>query len=264
MRNVEAVTAMSFDRAAAYYDATRGLPPDVHARLTAMLVSELASRGPCLEMGVGTGRIALPLAAEGVPLVGVDIAPKMLQRLVDNAGGHRPFPLAVADVTALPFGDDRFGAVLASHLLHLIPDWKATVDEAVRVLQPGAVLLVDFGSGPPAPWHDATSRVRREHGMVLVRPGMSDPRPVEEHLRGRALGRPLSPLTMTAPRTLAQDLADWEGRRHSWTWTASAEQITSAIAAATRWAADTGWPLDRRVELERTIQWWAFDLVTPG
>jgi SAM-dependent methyltransferase len=252
---------MSFDRAAAFYDATRGLPSGVQARLTAVLAAELASVETCLEIGVGTGRIALPLAAEGVCMIGVDIAPKMLQRLVDNAGGLPPFPLVVADVTRLPFPGDRFSAVLASHLLHLVPDWPTCVDEAVRVLRRGGAFLVDFGRSPPAPWHATTSAILREHGVVLPRPGMTDPGPVADHLGARAVGRPLTPVTMTVDRTLAQDLADWEGRIHSWAWSASDEQIASALAEARQWAADTGWPLDRRVELERTIQWWAFDLV---
>ncbi|HXQ75926.1 MAG TPA: class I SAM-dependent methyltransferase [Acidimicrobiales bacterium] len=255
---------MSFDRAADFYDATRALPPDVHARLTAILAAELTPRGRCLEIGVGTGRIALPLVAEGVDLVGLDIAPLMLRRLVDNAGGRRPLPLCVADVTALPFADRRFDAVVASHVLHLVVDWRATVDEAVRVVGPGGVLLVDFGGGPSAPWGEPADAVMRSHVVVRVRPGVSSPEPVADHLSGRAVARPLPPLTMTVERTLGQDLADWEGQRHSWTWSANPAQIAAGCDGVRRWAADDGWPLDRRVELERTIQWWAFDLVDPA
>jgi SAM-dependent methyltransferase len=255
---------MSFDRAADYYDATRALPVDVHRRLTAMLVTELASRGPCLEIGVGTGRVALPLVAHGVELVGVDIAGQMLRRLVVNAGGHSPLPLAVADVSALPFADSCFGAVLASHVLHLIADWRAVVDEAVRVLASGAVFLVDFGGGVPAPWSVPTDALMRAQGVVRSRPGMSDPHPVTAHLEGRARPRPLAPLTMTTTRSLAQDLAEWESQLHSWTWSSSAEQMSSACAAVRQWASDTDWPLDRLVGLERTIQWWAFDIVGPA
>jgi SAM-dependent methyltransferase len=251
---------MSFDRAADYYDATRALPSDVHARLTSMLVTELAWRGTCLEIGVGTGRIALPLMAEGVPLVGIDIAPKMLQRLVDNAGGRRPFPLCVADVAALPFAPGAFGAVLASHVLHLVTDWRALVDEAVRVLAPGAVLLVDFGGAPAAPWHEPTGAVLQEIGIVRLRPGLSVPGPLVHHLEGRARARALAPLTMIVDRTLAQDLDDWAAQRHAWTWTLSSAQITAAVARVRQWASDTRWPLDRSVALERTIQWWAFDI----
>lgn len=255
------MTAWSFDRAADFYDATRALPSDVHAGITAMLLTELSGRGTCLEIGVGTGRIALPLLAADVPLVGVDISPKMLRRLVDNA--DRRCALAVADVTALPFTAAAFGAVLASHVLHLIGDWRAAVDEAVRVLGPGAVLLVDFGGHPEAPWHRPTDAVMKAHGVARLRPGMSVPGPVEEHLRGRAVSRPLPSLTMPVHRTLAEDVADLEAQRQSWMWSASPDQITAAAAGVRRWAADNRWPLDRRVELQRVIQWWAFDITGP-
>jgi len=41
------------------------------AGLVSMLQAEIPRDGPCLEIGVGTGRIALPLAREGVPVFGV-------------------------------------------------------------------------------------------------------------------------------------------------------------------------------------------------
>ncbi len=257
------VTAMSFDRAADYYDTTRALPADVHDRLTAMLVAELWTRRLSLEIGVGTGRIALPLVENGVSMIGVDIAPKMLRRLAVNAGGTQPFPLCEADVTVLPFAPRVFDAVLASHVLHLVPDWRTTVDEAVRVLGTGSVFLVDFGGAPPAPWHETTSAVLKANGVVRMRPGMSDPEPVVEHLKGRARARPLAPLTFLVERSLAQDLDDWEAQRHSWTWSLNRTQVETAVRTVRQWASDTGWPLDRRVSLERTIQWWAFDVVSP-
>ena len=255
------MTVASFDRAADFYDVTRALPSDVHQRLTTMLLTELAPRRLCLEIGVGTGRIALPLVAGGVPMIGADIAQKMLRRLVRNAGGRKPFPLCLADVTVLPFVSGAFDAVLASHVLHLVPDWRATVDESVRVLAPGGVFLVDFGGAPTAPWHEPSLAVLRESGVERVRPGMSDPAPVIAHLSTRARARPLAPLTLTVERTLAQDLDDWAAQRHAWTWSSSPDQMAAAVAAVRRWAADSGWPLDRSVSLERTIQWWAFEIV---
>lgn len=225
-----------------------------------MLTGELARRRLSLEIGAGTGRIALPLSAGGVRLIGVDISPRMLHRLVANAGGYQPFPISVADVTALPFSSGCFDAVLASHLLHLIPDWRQTVDEVVRVLRPGGVFLVDFGGGPLTPWGESKDLILKQHGVVRHRPGMSDPGPVTQYLEGRARSRRLAPLSMTVERTLAQDLADTRDQIHSWTWSATAEQITAACDALRQWASANAWPLDRRVELRRTIQWWAFDL----
>jgi SAM-dependent methyltransferase len=61
-----------------------------------------AAGGPALELGVGTGRVALPLAARGVAVSGIDASPRMLARLRAKDGGGR---LAAslgnfADVTA--------------------------------------------------------------------------------------------------------------------------------------------------------------------
>jgi SAM-dependent methyltransferase len=125
------VNSVNFDRAAGYYDATRALPAATMTELTGVLAAELAGRPPCLEIGVGTGRFALPLRAAGIEMAGTDISGAMLRRPAANAGGQSPFPLAQADATRQPFAAGAFGSVLAVHVLHLIPDWRIAVDEAI-------------------------------------------------------------------------------------------------------------------------------------
>lgn len=51
------------------------------------LLAELAGDGRALELGVGTGRIALPLAARGVPVHGIELSRAMVARLRDKPGG---------------------------------------------------------------------------------------------------------------------------------------------------------------------------------
>lgn len=51
------------------------------------LLAELAGDGPALELGVGTGRIALPLAGRGVPVHGIDLSRAMVDRLHAKPGG---------------------------------------------------------------------------------------------------------------------------------------------------------------------------------
>ena len=251
------MTLGSFDRAASYYDATRGLPADAGRQVTDVLVNELRGRGRCLEFGVGTGRIALPLAERGLDLVGTDIAAAMLARLVDNAGGRSPFPLVRADATAMPFADAAFGGVFACHVLHLIPDSGRAVDEAWRVLRPGGCLLLDFGGGAPAWWWEETGRIFRAHGIVRTRPGDTGAPEISRHLGTPARALPGVPVVYE--RTLAQDLADWEAQIHSWTWPFSAEQMQQACAAIRSWAADLGHPLDEVARIDHVIRWWAFD-----
>ena len=50
-----------FDRAAAHYDTTRAISDEAMARTIELLASELLGRGRALEVGVGTGLLALPL-----------------------------------------------------------------------------------------------------------------------------------------------------------------------------------------------------------
>src|SRR6476661_6008718 len=46
-----------------------------------------AGAGPALELAIGTGRIALPLAATGVPVAGVELSPHMAAQLKSRPGG---------------------------------------------------------------------------------------------------------------------------------------------------------------------------------
>lgn len=63
-------------------------------RPTVSLLAELAGKGPVVEFAVGTGRIALPLAATGVPVYGIDFSEPMLAELRQKPGADR------VDITA--------------------------------------------------------------------------------------------------------------------------------------------------------------------
>jgi SAM-dependent methyltransferase len=131
-----------FDRAADDYDATRGFPAGAEDRV-AELVAEVGGLGPgtrLLEVGIGTGRLALPLAHRGVRVVGVDLSRPMLERLAAKRGGL-PVEALRADAARLPCADASVDAALGVHVFHLIPAWRDVLAELARVLRPGAPLL---------------------------------------------------------------------------------------------------------------------------
>jgi hypothetical protein len=97
------------------------------------------------------------------------------------------------------------------------------------------------------------------HGIFHLRPGVSTPNDVADHLAARTTARRLPPVAMTVRRTLRHDLDDWEHQVHAWTWPYTADQMRTACADIRAWAVEQAWPLDREVPLERTIQWWAFE-----
>ena len=105
---------------------------------------------------------------------------------MDNAGGRRPFPLLLADATHLPIQDGTVGAVVASHVLHLVANWQVALDEAFRVLGGQGALFVDFGGGVPAPWSSPAEQVMDRLGVSTVRPGTSRPDDVASYLGHRA------------------------------------------------------------------------------
>jgi SAM-dependent methyltransferase len=76
------------ERVAARYDESETdmfEPREVDA--AAGLLAELAGGGRALELGIGTGRIALPLARRGVPVHGIDMSRAMVARLRGKPGG---------------------------------------------------------------------------------------------------------------------------------------------------------------------------------
>jgi SAM-dependent methyltransferase len=266
------VESVNFDRAADYYDATRALPEDSMDELTAVLAGELGGRQPCLEIGVGTGRIARPLRAAGVALAGMDLSAGMLGRLVANAGGAPPFPLVRADATRLPFAAGSVGSVLAVHVLHLIPEWRVAVDESLRVLRPGGALVAglqgqsrgQWSDSPApaaaAPWAGALRESLRRRGIVRVPVGARDPRLVADYLAGRATARQLDAVPVRRTRTLAEAIDRIERQTFSWTWPYPAEQMRAVADDIRDWAAGENLPLDTGHSVESDIRWWVFEL----
>jgi SAM-dependent methyltransferase len=71
----------------------------------------LAGRGPVLDVGAGTGRVTLDLAARGVPVVALDAEAQLLAALAERAAGL-PVQTCCADARAFDLGARRFPAIL--------------------------------------------------------------------------------------------------------------------------------------------------------
>lgn len=110
--------------------------------------ADAAGGGPALELGVGTGRVAIPLAATGLEVHGIDTSPAMLARLAAKPGGDRVVPV-LGDIAALgPEGLGwPFGLVyVVFNTFFLLPGQDAQVAclEAVAgLLRPGGRCVVE-------------------------------------------------------------------------------------------------------------------------
>ena len=258
--------SVSFDRAAEYYDATRGYTPEGERAMVDILTDELRGRGRVLEIGVGTGQVALPLQATGIPLVGLDLARPMMDRLVEKAGGRSPFPLVQGDATRMPFANESFGAVYLRWVLHLIPDWRAALMDSVRVVGRGGVLLILLGSAGQGttPEGEIHARFAELTGSPFEPAGLrwSDYEHLDEEMT--ALGatpRAMPTFTDVERDGLEAFLDNVARRRYSWTWRIQDdERFAQAVDEIRRFAEERFGPLDRVPREEREVAWRAYDL----
>jgi len=110
-----------------------------------------AADGRILELGCGTGRIAVPIAKDGITLTGVDRSLPMLDRArrrAARAGVGSHLRLARADIRQLPFRDRRFALVMAPYgiLQSLVRerDLAAALASVHRVLARGGRFGIDL------------------------------------------------------------------------------------------------------------------------
>ena len=124
-----------------------------------------AQKGGVLELGCGTGRIAIPIARAGVRLVGIDRSAEMLsrgrQRLRRAKLAHRA-ALVRGDIRFLPFRSrPGFDLVMAPYgILQSLTrerDLKATLQSVARVLRRGGLFGIDLVPDLPR-WSEYTGR----------------------------------------------------------------------------------------------------------
>ncbi|MDQ1511818.1 MAG: hypothetical protein QOG50_3662 [Actinomycetota bacterium] len=108
---------------------------------TVAFLEQLAQGGPALELAIGTGRIALPLAGRGITVDGIDLSPAMVAKLRAKAGGDE-ISVAIGDFAEVPVpGAYRLIYVVFNTLFNLL-----TQDAQLRCFQNVAARLTDEGS----------------------------------------------------------------------------------------------------------------------
>jgi SAM-dependent methyltransferase len=122
---------------AEHYDAWY---PDPEPQMVERLV-ELSAGGKALELGIGTGRVALPLQARGIEVHGIDSSPAMVDRLRAKPGGQR-IPVTLGSFAEFEM-EERFHLVFVvfSTLFGLL-----TQQEQLSCFRSVAKVLVDGGS----------------------------------------------------------------------------------------------------------------------
>ncbi|MFN3178638.1 MAG: class I SAM-dependent methyltransferase [Thermus sp.] len=249
-------------RMAYAYDRLRAYPPEVAGRIATAIGNALGVRGEeavLLELGVGTGRIALPLIARGYRYLALDKDPAMLEVFRQKvAGVMRKVRLLEADARAIPLPDESVHGVIVVHLWHLLPDWPKALAEALRVLKPGGVLLEGWDEMEAEEERGIQERWRSlvEAEGVRVERGLHKRRlqEVEEALRRLGLKpKAREVVRWQEARTLRQALEALEERLYSFTQLVPEEVHGRIMPRLWAWAQGEFGDLDRPFSLERSF-----------
>ena len=165
-----------WNRHAHTYDREMALLDRVLFRDTRRWICAKAT-GQVLEVAIGTG-LNIELYPPGVALTGIDLSPAMLaiaQRRAHELG--RTVDLRCGNAEMLPFPDASFDTVVCTFSLCAIPDHEQALGEMVRVLRPGAMLLL---ADHVAATHPALRAVQKIAELVSVPVG-------GEHFRRRPI-----------------------------------------------------------------------------
>jgi len=210
-----------------YDDSLRGDEEE-----TADLLAALADSRPALEFAIGTGRIALPLAARGVPVDGIEQSSAMIARLREKPGGQ-DLRVAEGDMASDAGPGGPYGLVfLVFNTIGniLTQDGQvACFENAARQLLPGGVFVVEM----ELPWVSVPREqfVNAEYvgaDAVVLDVNRYDPSTQvlsENHVRIAADGIRMGPISQRlvtpaeldlmariAGLTLRERWSDWDGR----------------------------------------------------
>jgi len=268
------MSSISFDQVAHAYDATRGYPDVVTQQVVRAIerVANATTQTRFLEIGVGTGRIAFPLASLGHTYTGVDISEKMVAQLQEKlhaaqwqernqAWGSMPdedtkhpvvvrrytnpeqsalLRLVMSDITALPFYKASFDIAIAVHIFHLVDGWQRALQEVLRTLRPGGALLHCWDEHGKLDVQDISEewqKILTSLGGNTRRPGASSVHFVTEWLTEHGLQtqkiQAVSWERSVTPRQIVENITQ---RLWSNTWSIPDSIFVPAVEQLTQWA----------------------------
>lgn len=138
-----------FDDPAFYGDKWAGVYDEHHGDMDPAAAVEflagLAGGGPVLELAIGTGRVALPLAARGIPVEGVEASAAMAERLRAKPGGEA-IPVVIGDMAQVPTeGTYPLVYLVFNTLFGLLSQERQAECFAgvARVLAPGGAFVIE-------------------------------------------------------------------------------------------------------------------------
>jgi len=133
-----------------------------------------------LDVGAGTGRLAMRLARSGAAVVALDVSREMLGVL--DMKSQNKIETVVGEAESLPFGGEAFDFVVASFLIVHLKSPQRFFDEAYRVLKSGGKFLVTNINQKRPP------EIKTKQGMIEIESYYHRPEKVRKMLEELAFG----------------------------------------------------------------------------
>ena len=135
--------------------------PDPDPQPAADFLADIAVGGSSLELAIGTGRVALPLAARGVPVTGVEASPEMVAKMRAKPGGAG-IDVVIGDMADVPVtGPYTLVYLVYNTLFNLVREERQRdcFRNVARVLAPGGAFVIETFVPDPADF-DRDEQVR--------------------------------------------------------------------------------------------------------
>jgi SAM-dependent methyltransferase len=250
---------VDFSANASVYDRRHGaaLPRDIAQELAD--TGMLQPRARILDVGAGTGRVALAFADVGYQVLALDPALPMLNELRVKAHERR-VRLVAGEGARLPFASSRFEAVILARILYLMADWKAVLREVHDVLQPGGCLFHEWGNGQAGEvWVQMREKLRalfQDAGVQTpFHPGARSEAEIDAVLLGLGFVRIRKlPIGPGPDITLHGFAGRVESGEFSYIWNIPAHVQESCLPLWKKWCEDT-FDLDQSFPMPGEMEW---------
>ena len=165
-----------YDLAADEYDRRKTYLDSFEKNKLLPLLTDIAGK-KILDVGAGTGRLAMELERAGAQVTALDVSPRMLAKIK-----NKNIEKVVGDAESLPFGDGTFDVVVAAFLIVHLKDPTKFFDEAYRVLKSGGILLVTNINQKDPP------KIQTSEGEIVIESFYHRPEKIREILESLAFG----------------------------------------------------------------------------
>jgi SAM-dependent methyltransferase len=144
------------------------------AGATARFMADRCGHGPVLELGVGSGRLARPMAEQGLTVIGLDASAAMLDLAGAHARSHNPLHLVRGDMRALPIRGPLGGVLIAFNTLFNLAteaEQRLLLDQIGGLLGDDGALVVealDLSALVDGPANSIGVRTADERALVVT------------------------------------------------------------------------------------------------